>query len=129
MQTNRWSCSVDALAIVLEKDVKDIIKIIGHDGSERWFNGLFPWRGFHVQELIDVCFHLGYTASIIEKTPTSASLYDDKEVFLPVALTRFQKYLEKFEGKNQKNKEILQALPIEMQPYYKQKAKEYFDKQ
>jgi len=39
------------------------------------------------------------------------------------------KYLEKFEGKNQKNKEILQALPIEMQPYYKQKAKEYFDKQ
>jgi hypothetical protein len=82
----------------LEKDVKDIIKIIGHDGSERWFNGLFPWRGFHVQELIDVCFHLGYTASIIEKTPTSASLYDDKEVFLPVAITRFQKYLEKFDG-------------------------------
>ena len=38
------------------------------------------------------------------------------------------KYLEKFERKNQKNTDMLQALPIEMQPYYKQKAKEYFDK-
>ncbi|MDP3928497.1 MAG: hypothetical protein Q8R57_05705 [Bacteroidota bacterium] len=37
------------------------------------------------------------------------------------------KYLEKFERKNQKNTDLLQSVPLEMQPYYKQKAKEYLE--
>jgi hypothetical protein len=37
------------------------------------------------------------------------------------------KYLEKFERKNQKNTDLLQSIPLEMQPYYKQKAKEFLD--
>lgn len=37
------------------------------------------------------------------------------------------KYLEKFEKKNQRNTEMLQTLPLEMRPYYKQKTKEYLE--
>jgi len=37
-------------------------------------------------------------------------------------------YLEKFKRNNQRNTELLQSVPIEMKPYYKQKAKEYLEK-
>ncbi len=37
-------------------------------------------------------------------------------------------YLEKFQRKNQRNTELLQSVPLEMQPYYKRMSKDYLEK-
>jgi hypothetical protein len=38
-------------------------------------------------------------------------------------------YLEKYKKNTTKDTEILQSIPLEMQPYYKQKSKEYLEKE
>jgi len=37
-------------------------------------------------------------------------------------------YLDKYQKKNTRNTEMLENLPVELQPYYKQKVKEYLEK-
>ena len=39
------------------------------------------------------------------------------------------KYLEQFKRKTRNNTELLEMLPLELQPYYKEKAKEYLEKE
>lgn len=39
------------------------------------------------------------------------------------------KYLEQFKRKTRNNTELLEMLPVELQPYYKEKAKEYLEKE
>jgi len=36
-QPNNWSCLPTAFAMALDIDVEQLIKLIGHDGSEIWF--------------------------------------------------------------------------------------------
>lgn len=53
-QPNNWSCLPTAFAMVCDMPVADLIKRIGHDGSERIFDGPRPEVGFHIQEIIHV---------------------------------------------------------------------------
>ena len=58
-QPTAWSCLPTAFAMALDKPVEEIIKAIGHDGSEVYWPELEShWanRAFHVQELVDYCF-------------------------------------------------------------------------
>ena len=56
-QPNPWSCLPTALAMVLDESSYDLIKEIGHDGSEEIV--FSPRRkgkkGFHIQELTKLC--------------------------------------------------------------------------
>lgn len=53
-QPNKHSCLITAFAIVIDEDVNNLIKELGHDGSEVIRQGEsepFCYRGFHPQEL------------------------------------------------------------------------------
>ena len=64
--------------MVLDMPLADIFDEIGHDGSQIiWPDLPEPMcrRGFHPQELIDVCLARGYAATRIELSP----VHDDRD--------------------------------------------------
>jgi hypothetical protein len=74
-QPNRWSCLPTSFAMVLDVPVEELLRSIGHDGSEI----AFPTepepacrRGFHIQECIDVALRLGCAVTPIELFPRHA---------------------------------------------------------
>lgn len=51
-------CLLYAAAMVLDEDPKVLIKEIGHNGLDIWWPELKDssrYRGFHIQEIIDLC--------------------------------------------------------------------------
>jgi len=68
----RWMCLPASFAMVLDLSLGDIFAEIGHDGSAIKFP-LLPEpvcrRGFHPQELIDVCLAHSCAATRIELAP------------------------------------------------------------
>lgn len=76
-----WGCSAAALAMVIGKDYDFIIEEIGHDGSEIINRDLMPpgcYKGFHMQELIEVAFGSGYAMTPIEVLPVQTATGDDE---------------------------------------------------
>lgn len=74
-QPNNWSCLPTAFAMVLDLPVKEIIDLIGHDGSTITWPKLpspFCRRAFHIQELINVSHRLGYTCTPFVSRPLIA---------------------------------------------------------
>ncbi len=73
IQENAWSCGVVSLAMLLKKSVPEIIKLIGHDGSEVcWPDETHEGkrvRGFGVQELKDAAFSQGIALLEIHACP------------------------------------------------------------
>jgi len=58
-----WSCLLDSFAISFEISKIQLIKLLGHDGSEIiWYDQPEPLRrrGFHPQEFIRIGYSLGY---------------------------------------------------------------------
>ena len=73
-QPNAWSCVLASAAMVLDTDVKTLIEMIGHDGSEVVLPTLpepAKRRGFHMQEIIDCAIKLSHTITPIEVLPYS----------------------------------------------------------
>jgi len=78
---NSWSCSAAALAMVLNIDFDETIKMIGHDGSEKINPQLRApgcYKGFHMQELIEVALERGYAVTPIEACPVQTATGDDE---------------------------------------------------
>lgn len=72
--TNRWSCSVQAASKILGITTDELIKKIGHDGSQIVFPKLpepMCRAGFHIQEIQDVAAKLGYMVMTIEARPVA----------------------------------------------------------
>jgi len=64
-------CLVYSLAMLIEEDPDVIIAEIGHDGTEAWwdYGPPYSYRGYHIQEIIDVCLLRGIGLTPIEATP------------------------------------------------------------
>ncbi len=78
-----WGCSAAALAMVLGKDYDFVIKEIGHDGSEVIHPELPPpgcFKGFHIQELIEVAIEHSYAVTPIEALPVQTATGDDEHI-------------------------------------------------
>ena len=63
----RWQCLVTSFAMALDMLVADVMREIGHDGGQvLWPDMPEPMcrRGFHPQELIDVCRAHGYAVTL-----------------------------------------------------------------
>lgn len=99
-QTTPWGCLITSAAIVLgEKNIDNLIKELGHDGSKELEPGIY--QGFHYQEIIDLAFHRGYPVTIIELNPRSESYKTGKvwEVdFIINKWRRFNDYLKNARG-------------------------------
>ena len=68
----RWQCLVTSFAMALDMLVADVMREIGHDGGQVLWPALpepLCRRGFHPQELIDVCRAHGYAVTRIELFP------------------------------------------------------------
>lgn len=71
-QPNSWSCTLAAAAMVFDAPLQEIIDYIGHDGSEVIIPSLRPpgcYKGFHIQEIIDIAFLYNYALVPIEALP------------------------------------------------------------
>lgn len=69
---NRWSCLPTAVAIALNVTVESVISWVGHDGSEITHAGLpepMNRRGFHQQEMIEMCLMDGLAVTQIDLYP------------------------------------------------------------
>lgn len=74
-QPNSWSCFPTAFSYILGIDIVDLIKILGHDGSEKiWpqFNPPRCYRSWHIQELVKASLSLGYAVIQIDRVMCSA---------------------------------------------------------
>lgn len=119
-QPNCWSCSVTALAMVIDRSISEVISVIGHDGSEVVAPELpssDPLRhhGFHLQELVDAAIWFGYRPIWIELEPVARIGNKDIDIHFrswvyngdidiaptcefPGNLGRFQYYMTKNKG-------------------------------
>lgn len=78
---NSWSCAAASLAMVLDIDFDEVIEMIGHDGSEKINPQLRSpgcYKGFHMQELIEVALGYNYAVTPIEAMPVQTALGDDE---------------------------------------------------
>jgi hypothetical protein len=75
----RWMCLPTAFAMALDIPLAAIFDEIGHDGSQIVEPDLPEptcRRGFHPQELIDVCMAHGYAATRVELYPVLLAVPD-----------------------------------------------------
>ena len=71
---NFWSCILASASMALDTAMRDLVKMIGHDGSSVIFSELPEpggRRGFHYQEIVDCAIKLGYLVTPIEALPYS----------------------------------------------------------
>ncbi|KKK91516.1 hypothetical protein LCGC14_2712140, partial [marine sediment metagenome] len=99
VQPNKWSCLPTAFAIAMGEPVEEIIKQVGHDGSDI----LFPTykepycrRSFHPQELIDICLLKNFAVVQIEKSPVVIAKNITHSV--PMNTRRIGSYLLNYTG-------------------------------
>ena len=72
-QPNSWSCMAAAAAMAFNVEIEDIVERVGHDGNEIIHYGLKPpacFKGFHIQEIVDVGWILGFNMTLIESAPS-----------------------------------------------------------
>lgn len=50
-QPNKWSCAAASLAMLADVTYEEVIKAIGHDGSEQWWRD--ETRAFSIPEIVD----------------------------------------------------------------------------
>ena len=70
---NNWSCLPAAFAYCMGLTLKDLVELIGHDGSEIvWPDAPSPLdrRGFHMQEITNALQKMCYSAMPVGRGPT-----------------------------------------------------------
>ncbi len=103
-QPNQASCVPTAFAMALEISVEDIFKELGHNGMAIWWPDQEcskRYRGFHIQEMIDVCFNHGWVITPIEPQPTATPCVTIKPRVYELkkkSLVRIYEYLDNKRG-------------------------------
>lgn len=100
LQPNAYSCMAASFAMALRLDVVEVIERLGHDGSTI----VFPdrpepnnRRGYHLQEMVDLCIEEGYSPVVIECCPVLPA--SDVRLWQPTQEeVRVMSYLEKNSG-------------------------------
>lgn len=104
LSPNTWSCLATSFAMALDVPVKELIKEIGHDGSEIVFPNLvdpFNRRSFHPQEFIEPCLKRGVVFLVVEAVPTISapnSFARHKIEFQEGYIPRLERYLRNYPG-------------------------------
>jgi hypothetical protein len=101
-------CGPTALAMLLDRPLREILDKIGHDGSEIWWPEAKPprnMRGFTFDELIDVADYYGRRLMLIQAEPKMWDGCDASEARGPTSFpfgrdieSRIEYYLRKYSG-------------------------------
>lgn len=105
-QPNNYSCMAAAAAMILDCTLQEIYNRTGHDGSAIIHSNLpdpLCFKGFHIQEIIDIAHSFGYAIIPIElepvQTPDGINEYEIKEWGLfENSEARLNHYLRYFSG-------------------------------
>ncbi len=99
---NNLDCILAAAAMVMDIDLVELKKLIGHDGSEVIFpNSPVPYcyRGFHIQEITDQAFLNGWSVMYIQrKFGLEPFIGEDPPFAINVYDKRMATYLKRFPG-------------------------------
>lgn len=79
-KTNGWSCILEAFAMAMDTTTDELIREIGHSGSQIMAPALPEpqcRRGFHIQELIQVAIRYGKSVTPFELIPSSLFVSGD----------------------------------------------------
>ena len=93
----RWMCLPASFAMALDIPLADVLRDVGHDGgSIVWPNLPEPIcrRGFHPQELIDICLSRGYAVTRIELAPAMATVPNGPELRLFTDKCAWQRFVQ-----------------------------------
>ena len=98
-QHNRWSCMLCAFCMALHITIEEAITVLGHDGSEDWFDAPFPAnkRGFHQDELTDLAYHFNHAVITINFFPLDARTCA-KDINVTAAVARLRRYMAGHRG-------------------------------
>lgn len=97
-QPNSWSCTVVAAAMAFDCSIELLIDLIGHDGSKVIHYGLAPpacFKGFHIQEIVDVGLSIDFNMTCIEAQPSQTP--DGKHVYDITKWSNFNDCEQRFE--------------------------------
>ena len=99
---NNLDCILAAAAMVMDENLAELKKRIGHDGKERIFPSApepYCFRGFHIQEIIDQAFQMGWSVMYIQRQFGLDPVIGNDPVFvINVHDKRLSVYLKKFPG-------------------------------
>ena len=107
-QPNSWSCTVAAAAMAFDCSIELLTERIGHKGNEIIHPGLKPpacFKGFHMQEIVDIGLIMGFSMTQIEALPSQTS--DGKHIHDITKWGSFSSCEKRFEFYVNKNKGIL----------------------
>lgn len=91
------TCMVASLAMVWGCDFKDVVRLLGHDGTEKVFlASAYPRRGIHDQEVMDVAYKDGYAMMIIEGLPRLSPRDNEAEYVIMNTLENLTDRLESY---------------------------------
>lgn len=119
LQPNPASCVPTAFAMALKIPVRQIFEELGHDGMAIWWpeeDGSKKYRGFHIQEMVDLCFNHGVVITPIEPQPTATPRLDLKPRIYELvkgSRARIYSYLDNSRGVLIGEGKILIGHPIE----------------
>lgn len=103
LKRSPWSCILSSFAMALNVSPRLLIRFVGHDGGEVVFPDLpqpMCRRGFHIQELIQLAWHMGYNVTPIELLPVIGSA-DGKDTIVVGELNSRFEYLMALVANNQ----------------------------
>ena len=91
-----------AAAMAFDIQLDDLIKVIGHDGSDVLNNLPDPGcrKGFHMQEIVDAGLALGFSLTLIEARPIQLHIGEKEHSLDRYGLNedRFMYYLNNYDG-------------------------------
>ena len=105
-QPNSWSCMAAAAAMVFDCEIEDVYTWADHNGSEVIHHGLTPpacFKGFHMQEIVDIGLLNGFSMMHIEaqpvQTPDGKHTHDiTKWGLFKDCEQRFEHYIDNNQG-------------------------------
>lgn len=106
-QPNSWSCTIAAAAMAFDCGIIELIDGIGHDGSKVIHPGLKPpacFKGFHIQEIVDVGWLFGFSMTCIEARPAQTPDGKHEHEITKWGLypggneQRFEYYIDEYQG-------------------------------
>lgn len=129
---NWWSCLPTAFAACFGIPVRDLIKELGHDGSEMLFPEdpePFCRRGFHIQEFIKPCLMRGLAPVFIEAQPSIESKKREVKPLTTENVANLSLYMHKYNGIviGMKPNNHEHALAWNMECFYNSDGKSYQD--
>jgi hypothetical protein len=83
--------------MVLGLPLDEVLRRIGHTGSEIWWPDLpepLRRRAFHLQEMVDLAFDLGKAVIPVEACPTVCPRPGGQVKVVPASVKRIQRYME-----------------------------------